>query len=264
MFIQSPSNDVTARWKWKQQCRTEAILNIDDDACIDVLAIEATYWVWKEFPDRVVGMYSRAISYVTQEKAWVYALRKRYVKDLSSVHGMVVGKAWFAGKKILKAPLQKKHQLYRWLINFLHDPHKERKGCDDISWNRYLYGMGFGHLVALASLPTLSVRASVHLGYTVSSNRNYNAWLRYRNTCIKDLMEFFNTSEPLLRIWFVPAKKVEFFLIKYIFKYIQQLYRIHKISREYIEKILSEKGLHQSHSIARIEFHREKGKPAAG
>ena len=258
VFIQSPSNDVTARWKWRQECRTEAIFNIDDDAYIDVHAIEAAFKVWKEFPDRVVGMYSRAISYDNQQKAWVYALRKRYVKDLSSVHGLVIGKAWFASKTVLKAPSQKNHQLYRRLANFLHDPDKERKGCDDIAWNMYLYEMGFGQPVALAGLPALNVRTSVSSGYSVSSNRNKNGWLRYRNRCIKDLMEFFNSSEPLLHPGFVPAVQVEFSLIKYIVQYLLQLHGTHKISTAYAKEIVSEMDLHHSHSIDQIELFGEE------
>jgi len=239
-FIASPSNDVTTRWRWSIHCKTEAVFNIDDDTYINVDAIEAAFKVWKHFPDRVVGMYSRTIYFDKDKHSWVYALRERHVRNPSAAYGLIIGKAWFAGKKVMSAPLLDGRQLYGHLKQFLHDTVAERKGCDDIAWNMFLYKTGFPQPISISGLPILGVRSSDVTGYNVSSNRDKKGWLRYRNICVKDLMYFFNTSQPPLHPGLVRSVEVRYPLLKHLLWYqveIQQAQQSIKSFRGEVEHL---------------------------
>lgn len=218
-FIASSANDVTARWRWNTHCQTEAVFNIDDDTYINVNAIEAAFKVWKAFPDRVIGMYNRAIYFDRSRHSWVYALREGHVTNPSAAYGMIIGKAWFAGKRVMNDPFLDGSQIYRHLKQFLHDPHVERKGCDDIAWNMFLYKTGFPQPISIGGIPILDVRSTDVTGYSVSSSHDKKGWLRYRNNCINDLIVFFNTSEPPLHPGFLHSVKLKFPLLKYLLRY---------------------------------------------
>eukprot|EP00894_Picocystis_sp_ML_P001709 jgi/Pico_ML_1/52226/g2962.t1 len=219
----SRRNDVTARWRWNQRCTTEAVFNIDDDAYVNVDAIEAAFKVWKHYPDRLVGLYSRAIYLNEETNSWDYSLRPRKVKDASRVFGMVIGKTWFAGKRIMKAASDNGNPLYKQLQTFLHDPHHERKGCDDIAWNMFLHAEGFPQPVSLTGLPVFGVGQPGATGYNVSSDKDLKGWLQYRKKCVEDLMVLFDVVEPPLSTGLLHTVPVDFPFLKYWLRYHKEM-----------------------------------------
>lgn len=218
-IVVSRRNDVTARWKWNQHCTTEAVFNIDDDAYINVDAIESAFKVWKHYPDRLVGLYNRAIFLDETTNSWEYALRPTEAKHATKVFGMVIGKTWFAGRTIMKAASDNGNPRYKQLQNFLHDPQHERKGCDDIAWNMFLHSEGFPKPVSLTGIPVFGVGQPGVTGYNVSSDQDAKGWLQYRKRCVEELIELFGATEPPLAKGLLHTVPLKFPLVKYWLRY---------------------------------------------
>lgn len=224
----SKQNDVTARWSRKGQPSTGPIFNIDDDAYIDVEIIEAAFKVWRHYPDRLVGLYGRAVFFNETTGSYEYTLEPGEIKELPMIHGMVIGKAWFAGDRIMDAASDKNDPLLNDLQDFLHNPDTERKGCDDIAWNMFLHEKGFDRPVALSNVPVYPVGDYEASGYSVSSDQDLEAWLNYRTKCVQDLLDLFGSKQPKLPDGLLHTIPITYDGWKYKRRYRKEMVRIER------------------------------------
>ncbi|KAF5828127.1 exostosin [Dunaliella salina] len=203
------TNDVTNRWRRQGHIATQAVFNMDDDTTVDTDTLEFGFSIWKKHPDQVIGFFDRVIFLDTTTGQYVYGYDAGVVAP--EKYGIVIGKAWIASVELLRLAENDQDPLLMRMREFLHDPQREQKGCDDIAWNMFLHLRGAKPPIGLAGVrmdDIITWDGQKTTGYSAVSEADPDAWTRYRTHCIAGLLRVCGLQKPHL-----PPSPVQQYLV---------------------------------------------------
>eukprot|EP00200_Dunaliella_tertiolecta_P003787 CAMPEP_0202337988 /NCGR_PEP_ID=MMETSP1126-20121109/450_1 /ASSEMBLY_ACC=CAM_ASM_000457 /TAXON_ID=3047 /ORGANISM="Dunaliella tertiolecta, Strain CCMP1320" /LENGTH=275 /DNA_ID=CAMNT_0048928289 /DNA_START=224 /DNA_END=1051 /DNA_ORIENTATION=+ len=191
------TNNVMNRWRRQVPTQTQAVFNIDDDTIINPADLEDLFMTWQKYQDRVIGLVDRVVYLDVRRRRYLYTLHTGVSSP--EEYGLVIGKAWFASAKILDLAVET-DPLVKLISGFLHNPHSEAKGCDDIAWNYFLHLKGVPPPIARlgVSMGSTETRQRKQSGYNASSDKADGLWGKYRHSCVTRLNELLNLTKPAL------------------------------------------------------------------
>jgi len=198
-LVRSTSNLVTNRWFYHGQGQA-VVLNLDDDVYIDAESLKLGLEIWRLFPNNVVGFARRKIYWDEDIGLWQYDRGGSHpLPEVAEYYTMFIGKAWMAGSHLL-APANPDDPMLRSFVDFLHNPARDRKGCDDIAFNMYIHTKVRTPMLLLKGLTLHGTHsyARKSTSYAVSSDSSRTEWRFYRDTCIRELLDLLKVDRPLL------------------------------------------------------------------
>mmetsp|Transcript_6946 Transcript_6946/g.42432 ORF Transcript_6946/g.42432 Transcript_6946/m.42432 type:complete len:362 (-) Transcript_6946:2623-3708(-) len=198
-LVRSTSNLVTNRWIYHGQGQA-VVLNLDDDVYIDAKSLKLGLEMWRLFPNHVVGFARRMIYWDQDIGHWQYDRGGSHpLPEAADYYTMFIGKAWMAGSHLL-LPSHQDDPMFQSFVDFLHNPVKDRKGCDDIAFNMFIHSKINTSVVLFRGLTLHGTHAYAgkSTSYAVSSDSSRTEWRFYRDSCIEELLDLLKIDRPLL------------------------------------------------------------------
>jgi hypothetical protein len=174
--------------------KTEAVFAVDDDMIVPCGDLDFAFEVWKSSPKSMVGFMPRTHSLANLGKSQQYVYNCWWKVWWDGSYSMVLTKAAFLHRDYLNTYTNKMPSSIR---NYVDD----HRNCEDIA-------MSF--LVANeTSLPPIYVRGTLK-DYGAFNGISTSKWnkaghMQERNTCLNELVEYYDGKMPLVKGHFVAA-----------------------------------------------------------